>query len=198
MLRHFLLILGTFLCFALPQTLHAEAAPPSLTSVTITVQPGARQTFRGFGVSEFNYGSLGAGTFDRLTPERRAFLWRLLYRDLRLKTLRLWYDPATASTAPGKIDVSGFAKSYLRSGLIADARRNGITTLLLGPDHVPPYMLQNPADHSSRIRNDQIGAYAALLATIIQQVNAQGAGLDATGIANEPPWFDATQMAEAV
>ena len=71
-------------------------------------QPGARQTFRGFGVSEFNYGSPGAGTFDKLTPERRALLWQLLYRDLRLKTLRLWYDPATASPAQGKLDVSGF------------------------------------------------------------------------------------------
>ncbi|MDQ2798338.1 MAG: hypothetical protein M3Y13_01695, partial [Armatimonadota bacterium] len=108
------------------------------------------------------------------------------------------YDPATASPAPGKLDVSGFAKSYLQSGLIADARKNGITTLLLGPDHVPPYMLQNPADHSSRIKNDQIGAYAALLAEIIRQVNAQGAGLDATGVANEPPWFDAAQMVTAV
>ena len=168
------------------------------TAVTITVQPGARQTFRGFGASEFNYGVLGAGTFAPLTPERRALLWRLLYHDLRLKTLRLWYDPATASSAPGKLDISGFVKSYLSSGLIADARQNGVTTLLLGPDHVPPYMLQNPADHSSRIRNDQIGAYAALLAEIIRQVNAQGAGMDATGIANEPPWFDAAQMVTAV
>lgn len=179
----------------------ADAAPvqtPAPTAVTITVEPGERQTFRGFGVSEFNYGSPGAGTFDKLTPERRALLWRLVYHDLRLKTLRLWYDPATASPAPGKLDVSGFAKSYLNSGLIADARKNGITTLLLGPDHVPPYMLQNPDDHSSRIRNDQIGAYAALLAEIIKQVNALGAGLDATGVANEPPWFDAAQMVTAV
>ena len=176
----------------------AQTPPPAPTPVTITVQPGARQTFRGFGASEFNYGVFGAGTFGKLTPERRALLWRLLYHDLRLQTLRLWYDPATASPAPGKLDVSGFAASYLQSGLIADARRNGITTLLLGPDHVPPYMLQDPADHSSRIRNDQIGAYAALLAEIIRQVNAQGAGLDATGVANEPPWFDPAQMVTAV
>lgn len=167
-------------------------------AVTITVQPGARQTFRGFGVSEFNYGSPGAGTFDKLMPERRALLWRLLYHDLHLKTLRLWYDPATASPAPGKLDVSSFANAYLKSGMIADARKNGVTTFLLAPDHVPPYMLQNPADHSSRIRNDQIGAYAALLAEIMRQVNAQGAGLNATGIANEPPWFDAAQMVIAV
>lgn len=176
----------------------APTPAPTATAVTITVQPGARQTFRGFGVSEFNYGSLGAGTFDRLPPARRALLWRLLYHDLRLKTLRLWYDPATASPAPGKIDISAFVKSYLTSSLISDARKNGITTLLLGPDHVPPYMLQNPADHSSRIRPDQIGAYAALLAEIIRQVNARGAGLDATGVANEPPWFDAAQMVVAV
>jgi hypothetical protein len=149
------LSLALFAGFACPA--HAQAPTPAATAVTVTVQPGARQTFRGFGVSEFNYGSPGAGTFDRLTPARRALLWRLLYHDLRLKTLRLWYDPATASPAPGKLDVSGFVKSYLTSGLIADARKNGITTLLLGPDHVPPYMLQNPADHSSRIKNDQIG-----------------------------------------
>lgn len=191
-----LLILAA--CLGLARTAHAQASPPAPTAVTITAQPGARQTFRGFGVSEFNYGSPGAGTFDKLTPERRALLWRLLYHDLRLKTLRLWYDPATASPAPGKIDVSGFVRSYLTSGLIADARRNGITTLLLGPDHVPPYMLQDPTNPSSRIKDDQIGPYAALLAEIIRQVNARGAGIDATGVANEPPWFDAAQMVVAV
>jgi len=194
-----LLALALLGVFARPA--HAQVPPPApvaVTAVTITVQPGARQTFRGFGVSEFNYGSLGAGTFDRLPPERRALLWRLLYHDLRLTTLRLWYDPATASPAPGKLDVSGFVKSYLTSGLIADARKNGITTLLLGPDHVPPYMLQNPADRSSRIKKDQIGPYAALLAEIIRQVNARGAGIDATGVANEPPWFDAAGMVTAV
>ncbi len=189
-----LFALALFTVFA--RSTHAQAAPSA--AVIITAQPGARQTFRGFGVSEFNYGSLGAGTFDRLPPTRRALLWRLLYRDLRLKTLRLWYDPATASPAPGKIDVSGFVKSYLTSGLIADARKNGITTLLLGPDHVPPYMLQNPADHSSRIKDEQISAYAALLAEIIRQVNVRGAGLDATGVANEPPWFDTAQMVTVV
>ncbi len=196
----FSLTLSLSACLGLARLSAAQAPPPAPapTAVTITVQPGARQTFRGFGVSEFNYGSLGAGTFDRLTPARRALLWRLLYRDLRLKTLRLWYDPATASPATGKLDVSGFVTSYLTSGLIADARKNGITTLLLGPDHVPSYMLQNPADHSSRIKDDQIGAYAALLAEIIRQVNARGAGIDATGVANEPPWFDAAQMVIAV
>jgi len=192
-----LLLFWLLIALSLPGLALAQTAlPPS--AVTITVQPGARQTFQGFGASEFNYGVLGAGTFAPLTPQRRALLWRLLYHDLRLKTLRLWYDPAVASPAPGKLDVSGFAASYLKSGLIADARQNGVTTLLLGPDHVPPYMLQNPADHSSRIRNDQIGAYAALLAEIIRQVNAQGAGLDATGVANEPPWFDPAQMVTAV
>lgn len=191
---------STLAAWAQGGALHAQT-PPAQTPpapVTITVQPGARQTFRGFGVSEFNYGILGAGTFSRLSPARQALLWRLTYRDLHLKTLRLWYDPSVASPAPGRVDVSAFVKSYLDSGLIAAARREGITTVLLGPDHVPPYMLQNPADHSSRIKDDQIGAYAALLAEIIRQVNARGAGINATGVANEPPWFDPAQMTEAV
>ena len=59
-------------------------------------------------------------------------------------------------------------------------------------------MLQDPANHSSRIKDDQIRPYAALLAEIIRQINAQGAGIDATGVANEPPWFDAAQMVTAV
>ena len=163
------------------------------------VQPGAQQTFRGLGVSEFNYGDRGAGVFDQLPPARRAMLWDLTYRDLHIKTLRVWYDPATASTAPGKLDISFFLKAFVRSGLIADARARGVTTLLLGPDHVPPYMLSDPKDHSSRIRDDQIQPYAALLAEIIRRIKTEGGvTIDATGVANEPPWFGPAQMVVAV
>lgn len=180
-------------------TAQAQSQTLPMQSVRITVEPGARQTFRGLGVSEFNYGGPGAGTFDKLTPERRALLWRLTYRDLNVKTVRLWYDPAEASPESGKLDVSRFTASFVKSGLIAGMRRHGVTTLLLGPDHVPPYMLSDPKDHNSRIKNDQIGPYAALLAEIILRIQREGKfRLDATGVANEPPWFDAAQMVQAV
>ena len=190
MKRHALFIIAAL---SLAGAAHAQTEPPA-TPVTITAGSEPQQTFRGTGVSEFNY-----GVFDQLPPTRRALLWDLVYRDLHVKTLRLWYDPAAASPEPGKLDVSGFVKAYVKSGLIADARARGVTTLLLGPDHVPPYMLSDPKDHSSRIRDDQISAYAALLAEIILRIRTQGGvTLDATGVANEPPWFGPPQMVLAV
>ena len=178
---------------------HAQTGASRPTSLTITVEPGARQTFRGLGVSEFNYGTPGAGTFGQLTAERRALLWDLVYHDLHVQTLRLWYNPSVASPMPGQVDVSAFVKAFVTSGLIADARARGVTTLLLAPDHVPPYMLSDSKSSSSRIRDDEIGDYAALLATIIEKIKSEaGVLLDATGVANEPPWFSPAQMVTAV
>ena len=184
--------------FGEPSLLRADSAPLP-QKITVTVQPGARQTFHGLGVSEFNYGTSGAGTFNQLTPAQRALLWRLVYHDLHVTTLRLWYDPRRAAPTPGVVNMSGFVQEFVTSGLIRGARQNGVKTLLLAPDHVPPYLLQNPANPSSLIRDDQIRAYAVLLATMIQQVKQEGnVALNATGIANEPPWFTPAQMVQAV
>ncbi|MDQ2800091.1 MAG: hypothetical protein M3Y13_10660, partial [Armatimonadota bacterium] len=136
-----LTVFSVFVLLALPLGVLAQvpAPPPAPVAVTITVQPGARQTFRGMGVSEFNYGGLGAGTFNQLTPAQRALLWDLCYRDLHIKTLRLWWNPEEFAPQPGKQDMSGFVNAFIPSGLIADARARGVSTLLLAPDRVPAY-----------------------------------------------------------
>lgn len=195
--RFFALLLAALCLMSLP--LATPAQTPAPTAVTITVQAGARQTFRGLGVSEFNYGGLGAGTFNKLSPSQRALLWDLCYRDLHIKTLRLWWNPEEFAPQPGKQDISGFVNAFIPSGLIADARARGVSTLLLAPDRVPAYMLQDPKDNHSRIKDSEIGAYVNLIATLIQRVKAKyGIVIDATGVANEPPWFDPAQMVQAV
>jgi len=125
--RFFALLLAALCLMSLP--LAAPAQTPAPTAVTITVQAGARQTFRGLGVSEFNYGGLGAGTFNKLSPSQRALLWDLCYRDLHIKTLRLWWNPEEFAPQPGKQDMSGFVNAFIPSGLIADARARGVSTL---------------------------------------------------------------------
>ncbi len=191
----------TAAAWLLPRCAPAQApmASPPATPVTITVEAGARQAFRGLGVSEFNYGSRGAGTFDQLTPARRALLWDLLYRDLHIKTVRLWWNPEEFAPQPGRQDVTPFVSAFVTSGLLADARARGVTTLLLAPDRVPTYMLSDPKDHNSRIKDTEIGPYVALIVTLIQRLKAEhGVAIDATGIANEPPWFSPIQMVAAV
>ncbi|MBV9851251.1 MAG: hypothetical protein JO250_16395 [Armatimonadetes bacterium] len=199
-MKHPLILVIAALCLAAAHVVCAQAtAPPMATPVTITVQPGARQAFRGLGVSEFNYGSPGAGTFDQLTPARRALLWDLIYRDLKIKTLRLWWNPEAFAPQPGWQDMAPFVSAFVAGHLLADARARGVTTLLLAPDRVPASMLSDPQDHNSRIRDTEIGSYVTLIATLIQRLKAEhGVAIDATGIANEPPWFDPAQMVTAV
>ena len=169
--------------------------PTPVEAVTITVQPGARQTFAGMGTGQHNFNR----PYSKLSPGRRALLSRLTFHELRIKTLRLWWNPGEYAPRPGRRDMAPFVDAYLTSHLLADARANGVTTLLLGPERVPPYMLEDPAKGDSPIKAAEVGNYAALIADFIARLRDEhGVHIGATGVANEPPWFTPETMVATV
>lgn len=169
--------------------------PTPVEAVTITVQPGARQTFAGMGTSQHNFNR----PYGKLSPGRRALLSRLTFHELRIRTLRLWWDPSEYAPKPGERNMSPFVDAYLTSHLLDDARADGVTTLLLGPERVPPYLLEDPDKGDSPIKASESGTYAALIADFIARLRDEhDVRIGATGIANEPPWFTPETMVATV
>ena len=174
------------LFYLLIPTAHAQPLPAP-TPVTITVESGSRQTFRGFGASLLNFG----GDYQRLAPADRQALSRTLWRDLHFNTLRLWFNTDQFAPNPGAHDLTQFRTCYVDSGIIADARRNGVTTLLLAPDHLPAYIAEKRADGSSQtgmaLKSAEAENYAVLVADFIDRLRREtGVAIDVTGVRNEP------------
>ena len=194
-IKHFSFPILTILFLALLclNTLGAVRAQDVPTPVTVTVRPGPHQTFQGFGTGQFD------GTYHSLSPERRALLARLIYSDLHMKFLRLWWSMREYSPAPGETHPEHFVAAYVASHIIADAKANGVTTLLLGPFDPPLYMLENPAQGDSHLKASEVKNYAALMADFIKILHDRdGVTIQVTGIANEPPWFTPETMAAEV
>ena len=101
-------------------------------TVTINVLTGARQTFGGLGASTGNWN----GEYQALTKAQRAQLSRMFWRGLNFKIFRLWFNVDIYSPTRGARDLSLFHKQYVQSGEIADAKANGVATLLFAPDHI--------------------------------------------------------------
>jgi len=175
-------------CLAAACPVPAQAPmPPGPTPLTITVEPGARQTFGGFGASGLNFGR----EYQTLTPAQRQTLSGRLWHDLRFKTLRLWFNTDQYAPTPGAHDLSQFWGCYVDSGMIADARKNGVTTLLLAPDNLPPYMAeksaQGSADTGMALKETEVEPYADLLADFLRRLRQEtGIVPDVTGVQNEP------------
>ena len=73
------------------------------------------------------------------------------------------------------------------SGLIADAKKEGVTTLLLGPDGLPDAMKEKLPDGKTALKASEVDNYALLLADFIQRLRDEtGVLLNATGVQNEP------------
>jgi O-glycosyl hydrolase len=158
----------------------AEGQP---ASVTITVEPGARQCFAGFGASLGNWN----GEYQQLPATNRAELSTKLWHDLNFKILRLWFNTFQFRPQPGAHDLSQFRKSYVDSGLIADAKKNGVTTLLLAPDGLPDSMKAKGPDGRVSFKTGAEEDYAVLLADFIKQLKDEtGVLLNVTGVQNEP------------
>ena len=185
----------SLLAFALTSACaQAQVAPPvsavaPTQNVVITVQPGARQTFAGLGTSLGNWGL----DYQKLSPAERAQLSRMLWHDLNMKSLRLWVNLNEYAPGPQTRDLSFFRKRYLDSGLIADARKNGVTTLLLAPDNAPPYLKVKrqggPEDYA--VPDANLPAYATVIADLIKQVRDEtGVLINVTGVQNEPNDLD--------
>ncbi len=165
----------------------AQVAPAQ--PVTITVGTQARQSFAGLGASCGNWGH----EYGQLTPGERATLSRLLWRGLKMKTLRLWMNTDQFAPTRGTHDISTFRAQYIDSGLIADAQKNGVVNLLLAPDGMPSYMKvkREGGANDYALKDDEIGNYAALLADFIRQVKVQtGILINVTGLQNEPNDLD--------
>ena len=150
--------------------------------VVIDVRPGARQTFGGFGASLLNFG----GEYQTLTSAQRQTLSGALWGDLRFRTLRLWFNVDRFAPSPGVRDLTEFRRCYVRSGIIRDARRNGVTTLLLAPDHAPEGMVERNGD-GRRLKEEATEAFADLVAEAIDRLRREdGVRIDVTGVRNEP------------
>ncbi|MBV9866255.1 MAG: hypothetical protein JO316_12955 [Abitibacteriaceae bacterium] len=161
----------------------AKANPTVPEAVTITVVPGARQTFQGFGTSLGNWG----GEYQKLQPVERMALSRLLWHDLKFKILRLWFNTDQYAPERGGHNLQQFRKNYVDSRIIADAKQQGATTLLLAPDGLPPYMKEKRADGGLQLKESEVANYADLLADFIQRLKDEtGVLLDVTGVQNEP------------
>lgn len=191
------LLIPLILLAGLARPARAQAAPPA---VTITVQPGARQTFGGMGVSLLPY----PDGFAALSPVRRREMARMVWRDHRIKILRLWLNVPDYSPKPGVADDRLFVDGFIKDEALALAKASGVTTLLLAPDHYPLYMAEPKprADGQTYIRDDQIPVWMTMLAGFIARMRDQyRVQINATGIVNEPGQekkYSVTQMAVAV
>ncbi len=173
------------LCLPLGTVAQTPAVP--VEAVTVTVQAGARQTFGGFGTSLINW----QGDYQRLTPDERKTLSGKLWHDLKFRHLRLWCNLDRYAAEPGKRDLSEFRRWYVDSGIIADAKKLGVTTLLLAPDGVPSYMKEKSPQGSSnshlKLKDGMEDDYARLIADFIAQLQREAnIAIDVTGIQNEP------------
>jgi len=191
------LLIPLLLLAGLARPACAQAAPPA---VTITVQPGARQTFQGMGVSLLPY----PDGFAALSPARRREMARLIWREHNIKILRLWLPVPDYSPRPGVEDDTLFVNGFIKDDALKLAKANGVTTLLLAPDHYPFYMAEPKprADGQTYIRDDQIPRWMTMLAGFIGRMRDRyGVSISATGIVNEPGQekkYSVTQMARAV
>ena len=164
------------------------------TPLTITMHPGARQTFQGFGASLAE----SPGPYGRISQADRDTLARLVWQDCRFRILRLWFSPPAFAPHPGERDSAEFLRDYVTSGMTADAQRAGASTLLLAPNQVPAYLGKGDV-----ITSQGITDYANLLADFIRKVKDEnGITFAASGVLNEPhdghPIIQANQWAEMV
>ena len=146
----------------------ARALDAPSATVTITVQPGARQTFVEFGASLLNFN----GDYQKLTRPQARSLSRIFWGGLRFNTLRRWSSSDQYAPVPGAHDLRQFRTCYVDSHIVADAQANGVTTLLLAPNHLPAYLAERRPHGSSQnggnaLQRGAEGDYAALLAEFI-------------------------------
>lgn len=154
-------------------------SPPATLSVTLTVASQPAQTLDGFGCSLVDL----SGT--KIPQSARAEMFDRVFGDLRMNVLRLWAEAGDDRTAAQMR--SDFYRSYVDSGVIADAQKRGVTTLLLAParGESPP--------------TEPMSDYARKLADFIQGLKTErGIRISVTGLANEPGGFKPGQVAEAV
>ncbi len=165
------------------------AAQAQSVPVSITVHSEPRQTFGGLGASLGNWGL----DYQKLQPAERAQMSKLLWGDLHMKTLRLWLNLNEYAPTPTERLTANFRARYIDSGIIADARKNGVVHLLLAPDGAPDFVKtkRDGGGNDFAIRDDKLADYAGLIAEFIGQIQREtGVLIDVTGFQNEPNDLD--------
>lgn len=172
-----------WICAALFLALAAPArAQNEPTPLTITVQPGARQTFHGLGASLFRY-TPSADYNRQLTRAQQQALPRLLWHDARFRSVRLWIHPDDFLPAPDARNIAPYVDGWINTHKLPDAIAAGATRLNLAPDNIPAAM----GDGHGLIRDAEIPSYAALLAGFIRVFrNRTGILINYAAVLNEP------------
>ncbi|RZA16431.1 MAG: hypothetical protein EOP10_24580, partial [Proteobacteria bacterium] len=157
--------------------------------VTITAHPGERQTFAGLGTSLGNWGR----DYQKLTVGQQQELSDSLWRQLNMKSLRLWLNLNEYAPKPGERLTADFKARYIDSGIVRDALKAEVTNLVLAPDNCPDYLKikreGGPADFA--IPDEHLGEYAELIADFIAQIQKEtGILIGVTGLQNEPNDLD--------
>ena len=143
--------------------------------MTITVLPGARQTFTGLGASVFPW-TPSAIYNAQITRPQQKHIANLLWHDAGFRSVRLWMHP-------GEEPVDFYIDGYVDTHKLPDAIAAGAKDLILAPDHIPDAM----NDGHGLIQNSQIPTYAALLAEFIRQFRDKtGILINNCGVLNEP------------
>ncbi|MBA3686666.1 MAG: hypothetical protein H0W72_15700 [Planctomycetes bacterium] len=173
----------------------APVEPPAKgVPLAVTVASGEHQTFRGMGTSIGNWGH----GYERLAPKQRQLLAKQLWADLGFPILRLWINTYDCSPKAGVLDLADFRSRYIDSGVVADARANGVTTVLLAPEGLPDYLAEPDGD-ARKLIADGAEPYADLVASFIIALRDQaGLTIDATGMQNEPNDKDHFSAAQVV
>ncbi len=151
------------------------------------VQPGARQTFAGFGTSIGNWGR----DYQKLSPAQRADLSKKMWGDLQFKTLRMWLNlNEYAPTRTGRT-TEDFRARYIDSGVVADAQKNGVVHLLLGPDNAPDWVKTKREGGGADYAITDLDGYAGVIADFLAQIQREtGVLINYTGLQNEPNDLD--------
>lgn len=147
----------------------------SPSAISITVQPGARQTFRGLGASVFPW-TPSVVYNAQVTPAQTQQMAHLLWHDARLRSVRLWIHP-------GQEPIDYYIDGYVRTHKLPEAIAAGAKDLILAPDYIPKAM----NDGHGYIREAFIPEYAALLAGFIREFRDKtGILINNCGVLNEP------------
>lgn len=157
----------------------AEPNTSEVGQITLCVDKEARQTLEGFGCSLANLSNA------RIPDAKRAQMFDRVFRDLQMNVLRLWMGVgADVTTERMK---SQFYATYVDDGIIAEAQKRGVNTLLLAP-----------ASHHLRPA-EALSEYSRKLADLILALRIEHRiRINVTGINNEPGSFTPQELTEVV
>lgn len=153
--------------------------------ITITVADEPRQTFEGFGAN-----IMGGPRFNRLTSEQHAQLAKLIWTDLKFNTIRLWFYTwnRRENRAP---DYDDHKDRYISNQVLEQAKKAGMSDILLTADGFPPQWTEKDAKGRDVIVKEHLKDYANAVADVVAKTREQdGIMMEYVGLQNEPGAHD--------